>query len=360
MTRLLALIALAPALALSACSAPPAETDPAPRLARVETVRGAESASMREFVGRVEPRLSVDLAFQVGGRLSAFPVMEGQIVPEGTVIAQLDSTDFARAVRQAEVQRQQASQNLERQRILHERGIASDAALEQAQTEHDLQSVSLETARQNLRYATVNAPFQGLVSRRLVDNFTTVAAGQPVARLQDMSELRVAIQIPESIVAVVDQSQPADIHARFPFLPGQTFPLTFRELSAEPEPASRTYTAMFALPGDLPGNILPGMTATVMVSLDSLTGNAEPALVRAPAGALSAAPDGGFRVYIFDADAGIVREREVEVGPVGGDSVVIRHGLEPGEQIVTSGVSALYDGMRIRPMEGRNGLPAGR
>lgn len=359
MTRLIACLALAPALVLAACGAPPAETDPAPRLARVETVRGAEAASMREFVGRVEPRLSVDLAFQVGGRLSAFPVVEGQIVPEGSVIAQLDSTDFARAVRQAEVQRQQASQNFERQRTLHERGIASDAALEQAQTEFDLQNVALETARQNLRYATVNAPFEGLVSRRLVDNFTTVAAGQPIARLQDMSELRVAIQIPESIVAVVDQSQPAELTARFPFLPGETFPLSFRELGAEPEPASRTYTAVFALPPDLPGNILPGMTATVMVSLDALTGS-EPALVRVAAGALSAAPDGGFRVWVFNPDAGDVRARDVEVGPMGGDTVVIRHGLEPGEQIVTTGVNALFDGMRIRPMQGRNGLASGR
>jgi len=359
MTRAAAMISLAVMLILTACSPPPAETEPAARLARVEIVRSAENASLREFVGRVEPRLSVDLAFQVGGRLAAFPVVEGQILPEGEAVARLDAADFARAVRQAEVQRQQARQNFERQRTLHERGIASDAAMEQAQTEFDLQNVALETARQNLRYATVNAPFEGLVSRRLVDNFTTVAAGQPIARLQDMSELRVAIQIPESIVAVVDQSQPAELTARFPFLPGETFPLTFRELSAEPEPASRTYTAVFALPPDLPGNILPGMTATVMVSRQALA-SAEPALVRVAAGALSAAPDGGFRVWVYDPEAGQVRARDVEVGPMGGDTVVIRHGLEPGEQIVTTGVNALFDGMRIRPMQGRNGLASGR
>jgi RND family efflux transporter MFP subunit len=353
-----ALFALALTLIASGCSAPPPPAEPEARLARVETVRPPETANLREFVGRVEPRLSVDLAFQVGGRMSAFPVVEGQIVPQGEVVARLDDADFARAVRQAEVQRQQASQNLERQRTLHERGIASDAALEQAQTEFDLQSVALESARQNLRYTTITAPFQGLVSRRLVDNFTTVAAGQPIARLQDMSELRVAIQIPESIVAVVDQSRPAELTARFPFLPGESFPLTFRELGAEPELASRTYTALFALPPDLPGNILPGMTATVMVSLDTLTD--EPALVRVAAGALSAAPDGGFRVWVYDPVSGLVQARGVEVGPMGGDTVVIRHGLEPGEQVVTTGVNALFDGMRIRPMQGRNGLASGR
>lgn len=55
-----------------------------------------------------------------------------------------------------------------------------------------------------------------------------------------------------------------------------------------------------------------------------------------------------------------MRARDVEIGPMGGDMVVIRHGLEPGEQIVTTGVSALFDGMRIRPMQGRNGLASGR
>ncbi len=335
---------------LAACSPPPLEPEAPVRAARIEAVRPAESAAVREFVGRVEARLTVDLAFQVGGRLADFPVSEGEILDEAALVARLETQDFERALREARVQLQQARQNLDRQQTLHERGIASDAALEDAQTAYDLRAVALDNVRQNLEYATVTAPFEGLVSRRLVDNFSTVGAGQPIARLQDVSELRVAIQVPESVLALVDETDPREMTARFPFLPDQAFALEFRELMAEPDAASQTYTALFALPSDIPANILPGMTANVRIIIEP-DADADLDAVRAPVSALSAAPDGGFVVYVYSPASGAVAARRVGVGPVTGDTVLIETGLEAGEQIVTAGVTALHDGMRVRPLE---------
>ncbi|XBQ16705.1 MAG: efflux RND transporter periplasmic adaptor subunit [Oceanicaulis sp.] len=337
-------------LALAACGAPEPDAEAPVRAARIEIVRPAESAAVREFVGRVEARLTVDLAFQVGGRLADFPVSEGEIIEEGALVARLETQDFERALREAQVQLQQARQNLERQQTLHARGIASDAALEDAQTAYDLRAVALDNARQNLDYAAVSAPFEGLVSRRLVDNFTTVAAGQPVVRLQDVSELRVAIQVPESVLALVDETEPREMTARFPFLPDQTFALEFRELVAEPDRASQTYTALFALPGDIPANILPGMTANVRILIEPDADTVSDA-VRAPVSALAAAPDGGFVVFVYDPGSGEVSARRVGVGPVTGETVLVETGLRPGEQIVTAGVTALHDGMKVRPLQ---------
>ena len=198
--------------------------------------------------------------------------------------------------------------------------------------------------------ATVTAPFEGLVSRRLVDNFSTVAAGQPIARLQDVSELRVAIQVPETVLALVDETDPREMTARFPFLPDQTFALEFRELVAEPDQASQTYTALFALPSDIPANILPGMTANVRIIIEP-DAEADMDAVHAPVSALSAAPDGGFVVFVYDPSTGEVASRRVGVGPVTGETVLIETGLAAGEQIVTAGVTALHDGMRVRPLE---------
>ncbi|MEO1038843.1 MAG: efflux RND transporter periplasmic adaptor subunit [Pseudomonadota bacterium] len=335
---------------LAACGAPPAAEEPTIRSARIETVEPAGSQARREFVGRVEARLTVDLAFQVGGRLADFPVSEGELISQGQTLARLEQQDFERAQREARVQLQQASTNLERQRTLHERGIASDAALEDAQTAFDLRAVALDNVRQNLEYTTVESPFDGLVSRRLVDNFSTISPGQPIARLQDVSELRVAIQVPESLIALVDETEPVEVHARFPFLPDQSFALEYRELVAEPDQASRTYTALFALPDDVPANILPGMTATVSVLIEASEQPANPG-VRAPVAALSDTPEGGFMVWVYDAASGIVNARQVETGPVSGETVIIRSGLNACEQIVTAGVNALYDGMSVRPLE---------
>jgi multidrug efflux pump subunit AcrA (membrane-fusion protein) len=113
---------------LAACSPAETEEQAPPRAARIETVQAAATSNQREFVGRVEARLTVDLSFQVGGRLAEFPVSEGQLIEQGALVAQLETQDFERARRETQVQLQQARQNLDRQRTLNERGIASDAA----------------------------------------------------------------------------------------------------------------------------------------------------------------------------------------------------------------------------------------
>ena len=334
---------------LAACSPAEPEEQAPPRAARIEAVQAAATSNQREFVGRVEARLTVDLSFQVGGRLAEFPVSEGELIEQGATVARLETQDFERARREAQVQLQQARQNLDRQSTLNERGIASNAALEDAQTAYDLRAVALDNARQNLEYATITAPFDGLISRRLVDNYTTVSAGQPVVRIQDISELRVAIQVPESLIAQVDREDKPEMIARFPFLPDQSFTLDYRELVAEPDQASQTYTALFALPEELPANILPGMTASVTVNLPQSISAQEQGVV-APLSALSSNPDGSFSVWIFDAETGAVSRRDVLAGPIEGGQVVIHSGLEPGEEIVTAGVTALHEGMLVRPI----------
>ncbi|AZU02708.1 RND family efflux transporter MFP subunit [Glycocaulis alkaliphilus] len=350
MTRyLLPAAALLSAALLAACSDVAATPEETLRTARIETVAAPTGLARREFVGRVEARYSVDLAFQVSGRLAEFAIPEGQMVQEGTLIARLEDQDYERALREARVQLQQARTNLDRQQTLHERGIASDAALEDARTAFELRSVALDTMRQNLSYATIEAPFTGLMSRRLVDNFTTLNVGQPVARLQDLSELRVAIAVPESLIATLERPDSYTISARFPFMADREFPLEFRELIAEPDTASQTYKVMFALPADLPGNILPGMTVNVRVQLDqeSLPGGDA---VRIPVTALAALPDGGFQVWVFDPHTSSVSARPVRTRGVEGGSVLVLDGVQAGEQIVTAGVSALSEGMRVRPM----------
>lgn len=346
-----AAIALMAFPVLTACSDVAAAPEETIRTARIETVSAPAGSARRDFVGRVEARYTVDLAFQVSGRLAEFLVPEGQMVEEGTVIARLEDQDYERALREARVQLQQARTNLDRQQTLHERGIASDAALEDARTNFELRAVALDTMRQNLAYATIEAPFTGLMSRRLVDNFTTLAAGQPVARLQDLSELRVAIAVPESLIATLEGPGGYTIFARFPFMPEREFELSFRELMAEPDMASQTYRVMFALPEGVPGNILPGMSVNVRVELDTER-TPRGRSVRAPVSALASQPDGSFKVWVFDPATGSVASRNVRTGPVMGESVLIEDGLAAGEQIVTAGVNALRDGMRVRPMNG--------
>ena len=347
--RPLPLAALAALAALSACSSEAVTVDTTPRLVQLGEVSGQDAESRREFVGRVEARQTVDMAFQVSGQLAELPVIEGQRIAQGDLVARLDLEDFARAQREARVQLQQAQTELDRQRTLHERGIASQAALDSAQTNYDLRAVALQTAQRNREYATLTAPFDGLVSRRLVDNFTIVSPGQPIVRLQDVGELRVSIPISEDTVATFDQTNLLTLEASFSFLPGRSFRLIPRELVSEPDNASRTYRAVAALPADIPANILPGMTATVTAEFERNANSAADLLV--PLSALGETADGRTVVWIYDAERGVVNARTVETGGIQGAQVVITSGAEAGDPIVTAGVTALYDGMPVRPLD---------
>lgn len=330
-----------------ACSPPNDSMAPSPRRVMIETVESVAPQSRFEFVGRVEARQTVDLAFQVGGQLAEFPLNEGLPVTQGDLVARLDQEDFERLEREASVQLQQARTDLQRQRTLNERGIASQAALDSAQTAYDLRVVALETARRNLEYATLTAPFDGMLSRQLAESFTVVSPGQPVARLQDLSELRVSIQISEVMVATLDSEDLISVEASFPFLPGESFRLEQREFNTEPDAASQTYRAILALPNDLPANILPGMTATVRAEF-ARPANLNPGVL-VPVRAIAYAADGGTSVWVFDGET--VSRRRVETGDIQGESVTILAGLEEGERIVTAGVGAIVDGMRVRPLE---------
>lgn len=350
MTRFLPL-ASAALLTLTACGADVVDSAPPPRLVQVETVSDSGPQSRHEFVGRVEARLSVDMAFQVGGQLAELPISEGTPIQRGDLVARLDQEDFQRAAREARVQLQQARTDLDRQLTLFERGIASEAARDNAQTQYDLRDVALENAQRNLDYATLTAPFDGLVSRRLVDNFAIIAPGQPIVRLQDLSELRVSIPIPEDMVATFDEEDLEIIEAGFAFLPGQRFRLEPRELVSEPDSASQTYRGILALPSDIPANILPGMSATVWAEFtDDALGASR---IRIPVNALAYGPDGTPAVFVYDSASRQVTRRAVSTGEIDGDDVEITGGLGTGEQIVTAGVSALHDGMAVRPLDDR-------
>ena len=82
MTRFIALLLILLPLSLTAQEAPP-------RPVKLMVLGSADTALTREFYGQVAARQTVDIAFQVGGQLIEFPVIEGQTLPEGALVARL-------------------------------------------------------------------------------------------------------------------------------------------------------------------------------------------------------------------------------------------------------------------------------
>ncbi|MHA3979468.1 efflux RND transporter periplasmic adaptor subunit [Halovulum sp. GXIMD14794] len=319
-----------------------------PRPVKLMTVTEESSAVSRVFFGRVKARETVDLAFQVGGQIVELPVIEGQRVPEGGLIARLDTEPFELAVDQAELQLDQADRDLERLTKLSGAAV-SEVAVDDARTAASSARISLRTAERDLENATLTAPFDALVASRNVANFSTIQAGTPVVRLHDMSDLRVEIDVPEILFQRAGREPDVSFTVNFPAA-DKSYAMQIREFNAEASEIGQTYTLTLGIapPDDLA--VLPGSSATVTAALNE--GNSQ---ITVPPSAIVPNADGSAHVMVFTptgADEGTVEQRQVEIAPAQGEVVAILSGLEPGEEIVLAGGAMLDEGQPVRRFDG--------
>lgn len=344
------LAAAAVAMSLAASQASLAQTEPQPSLRPVKlaVVEAGAQELTRQFFGKVVARRTVDLAFQVGGQIERFPVVEGSSIEEGALIAQLDLRPFELSLDQAQLQKEQADRNLDRLDKLRG-GTVSESALDDAQTQSGLTRIAVDNAQIALDDATLYAPFDALVASRMVENYTTISAGTPVVRLHDMSEIRVEIDVPEVLIQKADVADDVSVLARFPSSP-ETYEMTVRELNAETSAIGQTYRATFGMAPPEGLDVLPGSSVTVIAKLSRGVPRIE-----IPAAAVQIASDGSTFVFRFDpkgAAEGTLTRLPVTVEPTDDGGVAVIDGLQSGDEIVVAGVSDLTDGMKARRFVG--------
>ena len=343
MKRVLAILAVALAV-----STAPALAEDILRPVKLFRVEAPSTSVARQFFGKVAARQTVDLAFQTAGQIVRFPAVEGQIVPAGRMIAQLDLEPFELSLEQARLQRNRAHRRAQRLKEL-EGGAASRVSVEDAATEAGLAEVARRNAEYALKHATLYAPFDALVARRSVAKFTTVNAGTPVVRVHDMSEIWIEIDVPEVLFQRAGRDSGFEVFARFP-ASDALFPVEVREFNAETSRIGQTFRVTLGMAPPEGLNILPGSSVTILA-----TRRLPDSRIVLPASAVALAADGSTSVMVFrevQDDEGVVAARRVTlaVGRHGEFQVV--EGLSVGEEIVAAGVHALGDGARVRRFRG--------
>jgi len=315
------------------------------RTVRVETVSANNTLLQRRFVGRVEALSTVDLSFQVPGRMIELPAKEGLFISKGQVIAALDANDYRLVKEQAQAQFKLAKLDVARKRNLFKSGSLPKAMLDQAEAQYTVSRVTLETAKQNLSYTRIIAPFDALVSQRLIDNYTNVSVHQKIVRVQDLTELRVHINIPENMVKLLKKTSEFNAVAIFKDRPKQYFPLSYREHMTEAGHVAQTYEVIFGLSREKNQHVLPGMTVIVVISKKE---GAEASKLSIPVSAIDYDEKGKSRVWVFDAQSNTVASRLVTLGAIKKHKIPVLSGLRQDDEIVTAGAHLLREGMIVR------------
>lgn len=319
-----------------------------PRLAKLVPVTEVSAGIDRVFFGRVAAKETVDLAFQVSGQIVELPIVEGGPVTMDGVVAQLDLEPFELALDEARAQLDQAQRNSDRMEQLSGTTV-SQATVDDAQTTLDIAHIAVRNAERSLEQATLHAPFDGLVAARLVANFSTIGAGTPVARLHDMSDIRIEIDVPEVLFQRAGRDPDIQVLAEFPSS-DTLHELEFREFNAETAQVGQTFSITFGMvpPEDLV--ILPGSSVKV-----TARSRAAASRVIVPSSALLLENDGSASVMLFEpagADTGSVRKVAIDVEPTEFGAVEVTSGLDAGQEVVVSGAHLLADGDEVKRFMG--------
>ena len=335
------------ALCLIACQPAdlPDPVDQSIRPAKIHRVTVHPEVEQHRFVGEVEASATIDMSFRVPGSLVALPVLEGQTIAAGALIAAIDDTDYQLALREARVELELAIQDLDRkQRLLRDKGI-SQSIVDDARAHAQLRQVALEQAQENLQRTSISAPFEAFVARRYTDNHVNVRVGEPVVQLMNLSRLHVIAHVPERLLATATPERVLDMQVSFPFLPERQFPVQFKENRGQSSSVAATFEVTFEMPRPEGLNILPGMTANVSVTLALPGSNAA---IQVPASALMTDAEKNYFVWRYDPVSLLVSKAPVEVSTGTDGSISVTRGLADGELIVASGAANLRAGMKVR------------
>jgi RND family efflux transporter MFP subunit len=330
--------------ALGGCStARSAETsDPADAAPIVVRAAPASSIARPRVVtasGVVQARTTVDVAFQVPGKVVALGPDEGDVVREGQLLAELDPTDYRLAVEQTAALAEHAAAERDRHRPLLAAGSVAPNDLERMESGARQTAAAAALARKRLADTRLRSPISGIVARRAIERGSTVAAGQSAFTLVDLDVVEVRIGVPEAEVDIVRVGLPATV--RLPALGPATFVGVVTSVGVAADATTRTYAAEISVPNPA-HRLKAGMVAEAMVQ-----GTRQLTAITVPVSAIIQDADGVNLVYLLNARTNRVHRRRVTVGATRGDAVEVAAGLAAGDMVVVAGQQRVRDGARV-------------
>lgn len=330
----------------------------AQQAAPVAVTRATSDSIVHEvnLTGSLSSPRRAELTSEVSGRATAVIAKAGDRVDKGDALLQLDAQLGRIELRQADAARAEAEANLAdaRRRLREARDLAARDSIGQSELESrrsEVRQLEAVLARREAERAfraelvdrhRLVAPFDGVISRRMIDIGERAYTDEPVYELVATERLRLDLEVPQRFFGAVTTDTEATI--RVDARPDATIDGRVRTVIPVSDNSSRTFQARVDV-DNRDSRLTPGMSARA--TLRMATGRTG---VVIPQDALIRYPDGRTVVWILagDGDTHSVSERRVETGLRFDGHIAIRDGLEAGTTIVTEGNEALQDGQQVR------------
>ena len=334
------LVALSAAAAAAAAGDAPAR---APEAGALETAEARYVTVPREYRldGVVEAINRSTVSAQTQGQVEEILYDVDDFVEKGEVIVRLRDTEHQARVAQAAAELKSASAQLnqareEYQRIegLFEKKNVSESAMDQAEAELESAQAQLESARagleqaqEQLEYTRIRAPYSGIVTHRHVEAGEIASPGTPVMSGISLEELRVVIDVPQSVIPAVREFGEIDIS-----LPdGSTVDPARITIFPFADLGSNTFKVRAEL-GERAKDLFPGMFVKTRI----VTGKKRELVIPQQAVVYRSEVTG---VYVIG-DGGDIRLRQIRTGRTLGDDLVALSGITEGERVALDPIAA--------------------
>jgi RND family efflux transporter MFP subunit len=346
-------------LLVSGCTTESAEVQPPSiRPVKLMEITNLNPSATRSFPAKVAATKQVELSFRLSGQLVDFSLIEGQKVSKGDVLARLDDRDARNTLLNREADYELAVADFNRKGELLRRELISPADYDLAKAQLKSAEANLASAKDQLSYTIIKAPFSGTVAKRSIENYQIVQVNQPILILQKDSFIDIVIQVPESLASQVTRfnpNEPALPSVTFSNYPQQRYAARLKEFATQVTPGTQSYEVVFTLPTPQDINILPGMSAELTLDLSGKSRTDTGATV--PASAVTKRDlDGKTIIWTYNPDTGLVQSQAVTIGRVTTNGIEVLNGISVGDKVVVAGVQYLQDDMQVKPLRWQRGV----
>jgi len=338
---------LATSFFISGCEEPAQTFVASSRPVKTMVIGDTQSGDSRSFPAVVDAIQKANISFRVNGRIQKMLVKEGDEVKKGQLLAELDPTDFKITLKDRQASYDTAKANYDRATKLVKKGAISQVDHDEIRAKFHSAKANLDTAKQDLFYTKLKANFDGYIAKRHVENFEEVIFSQEVFSLEDVSALKIKIDVPENLMILINRSQDGkrDLRAVFDNISNKEFPLSFLETATKADPNTKTFKVTLRMDSPEKYNILPGMTATVYAEMFSEEANSDLTFAL-PVSAVISDNEKQATVWVVDEKTMTANPVQVTPGLMIGDTMQVT-GLNPGARVVIAGAPFLRNDMKV-------------
>ncbi len=311
-------------------------------LVAVEKVKDTVFSHYLEVQGNVNTKENILIQPEVPGTLVTLNAVAGQHVTKGQVLGSIDDGGGSQQLASLENQFALAKTTFERQKNLWNQKIGSEIQFLNAQTQMISAQKAVAQAKAQLGKTVIKAPFTGVIDEVFVERGEVVAAGiKGLMRIVNLNNMYVSTSIPETYIGKLKVGTIVDVNLT---ALGKNFVGKVRQVANNINPSNRTFGIEVAVPNT--ENLLrPNQVAKLKV-IDYVNKNA----IIVPTNVIQ--EDGQGHKFVFIATdikdkTGTAKKVIVTVGQSSDNVTEILTGLSAEDRIVTEGVNAISEGMKL-------------